>query len=387
MEPIRILHVLASLNRGGAEAMVMSLYRTINRNRFQFDFVVNDQCEKYDHEDEINLLGGRIFRLPRYTILNHISYKNAWKSFFLKHPEIRIVHAHHTSPAFVYLSLANKFNRVTIAHSHISGNDRNVKSSIKRCMRFPIRFLAMHFLACSNDAAQWMFGKKAEVTVVLKNSIESNVFKYNPITREKYRSELHLNDKFIVGHIGRFSNQKNHSFLIKIFNEIHIQNNNAVLLLVGDGPQRMAIEKKIKCLNLEDSVIFTGVRDDIPELLQVMDIFLFPSLYEGLGIVLIEAQAAGLKCFTSADVVPLEAKVTELLEYIPLKKSANKWAEMILPFQNGYKRINTIQKIKNAGYDVTSNVVWLESFYNKIIQSKLLPSTRISKKLTRWSAT
>jgi glycosyltransferase involved in cell wall biosynthesis len=361
MKPLRVLHVLASLDRGGAEAMIMSVYRKIDREKVQFDFVVNESEKEYEHEKEIRQLGGNIYYVPRYTITNHISYKRAWENLLIGHPEWYLIHGHHTSPAFIYLKIAKKHNRVTIAHSHIAGSELSVKSYFKVLMRYPLRYISDHLFACSDSAAKWMFGNRKSVKII-NNAINTKKFSFNYTKRVEKRTEMGLKDYFVIGHVGRFQTQKNHEFLIDLFKVIHEKCDKSVLLLVGDGELRQSIEKKVRALGLTDYVIFTGVRSDIDDLLQIMDVFVFPSLYEGLGIVAVEAQAAGLRCVV-ADTVPKEAYVTDLIETVPLKAKMDIWAEHILKYTVGYERVNTSNLIKSKGFDIDETSIWLEDFY------------------------
>lgn len=362
--PLRVLHVFASLDRGGAEAMLMTLYRKLDRTKIQFDFVVNDQPALYAHEEEIQRLGGRVYRMPALTAINLFKYYRGWVDLFKRHPEWNAVHAHHTSSAFLYLQAAKKNGLVTIAHSHTAGYEKNIKSISKIVTRYPLRFIADHLFACTPAAASWMFGSKSAKVVLLNNSVDSERLIFSESTRAYKRRELGLSDEFVVGHIGRFEAPKNHDFLIDVFFNIKQKRSSAILLLVGDGALKYDIEKKVGALGLEDSVVFLGSRPDVDALLSAMDTFLFPSLYEGLGLVLIEAQASGLRCIAS-DSIPSEVKITNELEFMSLGLSAGDWADSVLD-DGGYERKNTYEQIVGAGYDVEKNVRWLERFYLQI---------------------
>lgn len=364
-EPIRVLQVFASLDRGGAEAMIMSLYRNINKDKVQFDFVVNDSNTEYEHEREIIRLGGRVFYIPRFSFFNYFSYRKAWENLIEEHPEWRVVHGHHTSPAFIYLTIAKQKGRFTIAHSHIAGTDRTLKSYTKRLMRFPLRYIADQLFACSDMAAKWMYGKNSQDVYLINNSIDSKIFSYDESVRENMRKKLSVEGKFVVGHIGRFKTQKNHIFLLEVFNEIVKTQKNAVLLLIGDGELKSLIKKKAKSMGLEKKVMLLGVRSDIPELLFSMDVFLFPSLYEGLPVTLIEAQASGLKCIVS-DTITSEMGITKLVKFISLSASIEYWAKQTTKYFVGYERKNMHKEIIEAGYDVKSNAVWLRDYYEKM---------------------
>lgn len=366
-KPIRVLQVFASLDRGGAEAMIMSLYRAIDRSKIQFDFVVNARDVPYAHEDEIRRLGGRIYHVPRYTIANHFGYTKAWRNLLKAHPEWRIVHGHHTTPAFVYLRIAKAQGCLTIAHSHISGADHVLKSKLKRIMRFPLRFLADYLCACSSAAADWMFGSRGKHALVIKNAIDTSDFSYDKVARARIRTELGLDSEFLIGHIGRFEHQKNHLALVQIFNQLRVLCPEAYLLLVGEGGLRSEIEREVKELEVERYVIFAGVRDDVPALLSAMDVFVFPSLYEGLPVTLVEVQAAGLPCLVS-DTVSQDAWITDLVKNEKLTASPEIWAQRIACFASGDERKNTTQEIISAGYDIADNAKSLEQFYFKSIK-------------------
>ena len=369
-QPIRILQVFAGMNKGGAETMIMTYYRNIDRSKIQFDFIVHTDKE-CAFDKEIEKLGGKIFRFPRYIILNHFSYQRKWKQFLLQHPEYKIIHGHFFTISAIYFQVAKRLGETCIAHSHISKLFNNTLIERIKFNLFiePLRNLAHYHLACSTDAGEWMYGKsilKERTFFVMNNAIDAGKFVFDSHARDKIRDELNLKDKFVVGHIARFTYQKNHVFLIDIFHEIIKQKPNAILLLVGDGDLKDEIIKKVERLNLQHAVLFTGVRNDIPQLLSAMDIFLFPSRYEGLGIVLIEAQTSGLKSFTSANVVPLEAKVTDLLHFVPLSEGAKAWSDQICAMGASYERCNRYDEIKENGYDILTNITWLEQFYLSI---------------------
>ncbi len=363
-EPIRVIQVFAQMNRGGAETTIMNLYRNIDRSKVQFDFIVHTD-KKCAFDDEIRSLGGRIFNVPAYNGKNHFSYKKCWVNFFKEHSEIKIIHSHVRSTAAIYLSLGNKEGKITIAHSHNTSSGKGLTAVAKNILQYKIRYIADYKFACSKIAGEWLYGKnvyKKDNFYILNNSIETSIYIYDSKIRKKKREELKVEGKNVIGHIGRFHKQKNHEFLIDIFKEIHELNDNALLILVGDGNLRASIEDKVIKLGLEDYVIFTGIRSDIPELLQVFDVFLFPSLYEGLPVTVIEAQAAGLKCFLS-DTITNEVVKTDLVEFISLKSSCKYWSNKVSKYLNGYERINTTNKIIEEGFDVRENANWLETFY------------------------
>lgn len=355
----RILHVVTYMGRGGLETMLMNYYRQIDRNKIQFDFLTH-RSFKADYDDEILLLGGRIFHLPR---LNPFSseYKSKLRSFFKEHSEYSIIHVHQDCMSSVILKIAKECGvKVRIAHSHSNFQDLNIKLFVKLFYKHKIGCYATHLMACSRNAGEWMFGKKP--FQVLRNAIEASRYNYNTIVRKNIREKLKIgNDTLVVGHVGRFSPPKNHSFIIDIFNALHIKNSNSVLLLVGDGEGRSLIEKKIKQLKLQEHVLLLGKRSDVNEIMQAMDVFLFPSIYEGLGIVVIEAQASGMPCLIS-DKVPTECKITNLVYRLRLKDDISTWVENILKLSH-LPRENTYETIIKNGYDIKQNVEFLQDFY------------------------
>jgi len=364
---IRILHVFGKLNRGGAETMVMNLYHNIDRDKIQFDFVVHTD-EDCDYFEEIKELGGRIYTVPRYRVINHFKYKKAWSEFFKKHPEYKIIHGHVRSTALIYLKIAKKYGLKTISHSHSTSSGSGIKSVVKNILQFPIRYIADYFFACSKEAGLWLYGRKTcenSNFYIVKNAIDIQKYRFNIDIRNKIRKEFNLEDKFVIGHIGRFVPVKNHTFLIDVFYEIYKTNKDAVLFLIGDGELKEIIMKKVKKLNIQNSVIFTGVRNDVPMLLQAMDVFVFPSLHEGLGLVLIEAQAANLKCVVS-DKIPTEAFVTPNIKSLSLKDSINTWKNEILNCKNDRTDYSYNKKLLDM-YDIKHTSKWIFDFYSKLL--------------------
>ncbi len=372
-KPIRILHVLGALNRGGAETMIMNIYRNIDRSKIQFDFIIHTQ-DKCDFNDEIIALGGRIFSVPRYNGKNHFSYKKSWKVFFTHHREYKIVHGHMRSTASIYLKIAKKYGLVTIAHSHSTASRGNkIEQIVKNIMQYPIRYIADYLFACSNEAGARLFGKKSlkkENYKVIKNAIDVDKYVFNEVKRNEKRKALDIEDKFVVGHVGSFTYPKNHKFLIDVFFEVQKQKENSVLLLVGDGELRTQIEKQISDLGIEDKVIITGVVENVNDYMQAMDVFVFPSIFEGLGMAVIEAEATGLPSVVS-DKIPKETFIIDSIEKLSLKTSIKTWADITLQYCRNYKRKNTSQDIAKLGYEIKESAQSIEDFYSNIIYNKL----------------
>ncbi len=360
----RILQVVSTMNRGGLESMLMSLYRNIDRKKIQFDFVVHTD-EKGSFDDEILSLGGKIYHAPRYTVLNGFQYKNWWKSFFLSHKEYQIIHSHTYSIASIQLPIAKRNGLTTIVHCHSSSTGTGIKGKIKTVLQRDVGAAADYLFSCSQKAGEWLFGKdcrEKENYFLLKNAVKTDMFVFDENIRTEIREELQISDKFVIGNVGRIDALKNHSYLLEVFKAILEKKENAKLLLVGDGILREQIEKKAEELNIRDKVIMTGVRTDVNKLLQAMDCFVFPSLREGLPVTVVEAQAAGLPCFIS-DRVTDEVCVTDLVEMLSIDEEPTVWSEKILAKASGFVRENMKEQIAKSGYDIESTAKWLTEFY------------------------
>ena len=366
-KPIRVLHVIGMLNRGGAETMIMNLYRNIDRSKIQFDFVQNEGPEAA-FEEEITLLGGHIYRCPRYRGKNHFAYVKWWNEFFREHQgKYPVVHGHIGSTAAIYLSIARKYGVYTIAHSH------NTKASIMyRLFSFPTRFIANHFFACSRAAGISRYGTRIgtdkQRCVVLNNAIDAAKFIISDEVRNHKRCSLGIGeDQLVIGNVARFSKQKNHLFALEVFEKVHRIRKDAVLLLVGDGELRKQIEDNILKRKLEDCVILTGIQQNTSDYYQTADIILMPSLYEGLPVSLVEAQAAGLPCCVSAG-VPREAAITDLVQFKSLEEPADQWAQWVLE-RAKTPRKDMSEEMKKAGYDISETAQWLQEFYLEVVRS------------------
>ncbi len=361
---IRILHVVTHMNRGGLETMLMNYYRHIDRKNIQFDFLTHRE-ERAAYDDEIEALGGKIYRFP---VLNPFSqsYRGKLRNFFRQHPEYKIVHVHQDCLSSVILKEASVAGvPVRIAHSHSTRQDRDLKYPIKLFYKRFIPRYATDLMACGKDAGNWMFSG-AEFQI-LNNAIDAKAHTFDAEKRAAVRAQWTVESKtLLVGHVGRFSPAKNHDFLLDIFQEID-RRTAAKLMLVGDGALRKEMEEKAKTMGLFDKLIFTGVRSDVPELMQAMDVFVFPSLYEGLPVTLVEAQASGLPCLIS-DKVPMECRKTDLIEQLPLAIGAKVWAQAAEQAAKT-KRQNTYQAIAQAGFDIAKNATWLENFYQSKIEA------------------
>lgn len=357
-EPIRVLHVVTHMNRGGLETMIMNYYRHIDRTKIQFDFLTHREGKK-DYDDEILKLGGKIYHLPPLNPFDKKGYLKKLDDFFREHPEYKIVHSHLDCMSAYPLKAAKKHGvPVRIAHSHNTSQERNLKYLIKLYSRSLIPKYATDLFACGEEAGKWMF--KSCPFVVMRNAIDAQKFVYDSEAAKQKREELGIEDKFVLGHVGRFNLQKNHELLIEIFNEVCKRNEKAVLLLVGTGELEEKIREKVRNLGLNEKVMFLGVRGDIPELMQAMDMFVFPSLFEGLPVTLVEAQAAGLPCVVS-DTITKEINIIDNMRFLEINGAASKWAEEIE--KKGERKKEAYKMIEEAGFDIKRNAEWLQKFY------------------------
>lgn len=366
---IRILHVIGVMNRGGAESMIMNLYREIDKTKVQFDFVEHSN-ERAVFDDEIEKFGGRIYRCPKFVGKNYFAYKKWWDEFFENEgKDYQIIHGHIGSTAAIYLKCAKKKEKYTIVHSHNTKGDWSLKEGLYRILSKRVVGVADYFFACSNQAGKDRFGNRQAFSV-FNNAIEIERYVFSEKIRDSVREKMTLKDSLVIGHVGRFSTQKNHLFLIDIFYQIKKNQSNAKLLLVGDGNEMQSVKEKVVNLKLEKDVIFTGVRSDINNLMQAMDIFVFPSFFEGLPVTMVEAQTAGLPCVIS-NKVPDECIITKDLVTIKnLEDLPEEWAKHILSRVN-VPRIDTSNEIREHGFDIKETSKWLERFYLEKAGKKL----------------
>ena len=367
--PVRVLMLFTILNRGGAETMVMNYYRAIDRSKVQFDFVVHRE-EEGDYEEEIRSLGGKIYRMMPLRPHTFGKYEKQISSFFDAHPEYRIIHGQCSeSGYFFYKEAARRGIPVIIAHAHNSHVKFDLKWIVRTWMKHQMRPYLTHYFACGEEAAEWLFGKQlAKNAIILKNAINTLQYKFDEQLREKKRKELRLpSSTLTICHIGRFDKVKNHSFILDIFEKILKKRPDAHLLLIGDGVLRKQTENKAKEKGILAQVRFLGVRKDVNELLQVADVMVFPSLFEGLGIAVVEAQCTGMPCIIS-DIIPNEVMITNLVEKVSLHESASTWAEkLIAATTRTFDRPAYAEKVASAGYDIKSNSRWLENFYLNVL--------------------
>lgn len=368
-KPIRILLLFTVMDRGGAETMVMNYYRHIDRQQIQFDFMVHRE-RRGAYDDEIESMGGRIYRMPPIYPQNFMRYKRMLKEFFDEHDEYQIIHSHMSELGYFAFVEAKKHGvpvRICHAHNAPDFKHENLIQYIKLIPRYyfirRIRHLATDLFVCSHIAGLWLYGEKRQNEFVfMRNAIETEKFLYNVDEANAIRQELGISNQRLICHVGRFNKQKNHSFLIDIFKEIHKIDSDSILLLIGDGDLRKEIEDKVNRLNLLSSVRFLGVRDDVPQLLKASDLLLFPSYYEGLSVVLVEAQATGIKCIVTNSLADETIICEDQMKLVSLQKNAKEWADIVLN-EKSEKREHAIEIMKEKGWDVVVNAKWLQDYY------------------------
>lgn len=362
--PIRVAQIMGKWVGGGVESVVMNYYRNIDHSKIQFDFICDDDSTNIPY-DEIEALGGKVILIPPYQKV--FSYQKELKRVLVE-GNYKIVHSHiNTLSVFSLFAAKSAKIPIRIAHSHSTTNKKEKKKNLlKQVLRPFSKMFATNYMCCSELAGRWLFGDKEYdngIVYLLNNAIDLDNFKYNEKIRTEKRKELNIdNDTLVVGHIGRFVEQKNHRFLIDIFNEIKKINDKAILLLAGQGPLVDEMQEKVKDLGLDDSVIFLGQRNDANELYQAFDIFLLPSLYEGLPVVGVEAQASGLLCFLSDDMTK-ETKVLDSTVFMSNKDEAKIWADEIVRRFNSFERKDTEDEMTNKNFNIKREAEKLESYY------------------------
>lgn len=365
--PIRVLHVLTAMNRAGVETMLMNLYRKIDKNKIQFDFAVTVH-ENCDYNNEIISLGGKIIKYPKYIVTNHFSYKKWWNDFFNFHHEYKIVHGHIGSTASIYLKIAKKYGIYTIAHSHSAGSGFGIHSILYRAYSFSTRYIADYFIGCSKEALIARYGKKVaydkSISTVLPNSIDVAKYAFSEDIRREVCDEFKINkENLVIGTVGRQTASKNPMFILKILYDLNKIMDNYIFLWIGVGDMKWEIEKRIREYKLEKKVMLLGVRDDVPRIIQALNLLILPSKYEGLPVIGVEAQAAGLPLLCS-DKVSQEVKISECVSFLPINNT-EPWIEGILKEKN-FRRIKEAPNdVIKAGYDIEKTSLWLTDFYLK----------------------
>lgn len=376
-KPVRVLHVLGGLSLGGAESRIMDLYRCMDREKVQFDFLVHQKMENGSgtprrqefYDEEVKALGGNIYLLPKFKVYNYFAYKKAVREFFRRNHGFAVVQGHMTSTASIYLPEAGRAGvPVLCAHARSAGVDKGIKGTVTRLLRLPLIKRTDYCFACSKEAGESVFGAKwkdSPKAYLIPNAIDAEKFRYNKEVRNRIREELKLGDCYVIGHVGRFHYAKNHEFLLEIFARLQerlaVQGKRCVLMLLGEGDGMEKAKTQAAELGIAENILFMGNRKNVEAYYQVFDFFLFPSRFEGLPGTVVEAQAAGLRCLISDRITP-EVGISELVHFENIDKSADLWAEYV---ENHlvYNREDMCGVIKDAGFDVREQAMRLEKFY------------------------
>ena len=368
---IRVAQVIGPAVNGGTEAFAMNYYQNIDRTKVQFDFLVESTSRIID-KDKIESMGGHVVIIPSYK--NPLKYVQTLTKIF-KENKYDIVHSNMNTLSYFTLKAAKRAGiKVRIAHSHSTSNPNEfTRNFIKNTLRPLSKKYATNYFACSELAGRYLFGDKTfdkGKVIVINNGIDVDKFKYNEEYNISLRKKLNISPTTkVIGHVGRFVSQKNHTYLIDIFKEIHDKDNNTKLLLLGDGPLLEDIKNKVHSYNLDDSVIFAGIHSDIYRYYSVMNILLLPSLYEGLPVVGVEAQASGLPCIFS-DNITKEAKILDSTILMSIDNNAIDWANKTIELLNNtYDRLSINNSFKNTIYDIDGETKKLLGYYQEMMEA------------------
>lgn len=362
-KPIRVLQILGIVAGGGVEAVIMNYYEHIDRNQIQFDFVVHNNSP-VDITEKVEAMGGKVYKVTPYT-------KNVFAFMYdiykiIKKNHYTIVHSNmNTLSAFSLFAAWMAGVPVRILHNHSTSVPSETKRNIMKMVLRPFaKLFANKYLACSRLAAEWMYGKNCVASgkvTIIHNAIDLKKYAFDQDKRDRIRKKLGIENKFVIGHVGRFMYQKNHEFLIDVFSEVAKSEPNVVLLLIGDGPLKSQIMQKVKNLYIEDKVHFLGLRFDVQDLYNAMDLFVLPSYYEGLPVVGIEAQANGLPIIVS-EYVTNELHASNLIQFLPLRYGQKKWANIIKE-KAFFERMNVSTELEKKGFEIYKEVASLMQLY------------------------
>jgi glycosyltransferase involved in cell wall biosynthesis len=361
--PLRVLHAVEGLRTGGIGMLLYNYFMGMDHSKIAFDFMVHFP-EPGLAEHLLEKEGCQMFHLPPVRHLFRVFFQTRK---VIKQGHYRIVHVHHTCHSFVQLLAAWSCGvKVRIAHSHDALVPRGVHRFTYALYAWLTARFATHWFACSDLAGRYVFreGIRSSRFRVLRNAIDVRRYRFDHAAREAIRAKYHLQDCFVLIHVGRMTNQKNHERLVGIFNEVQKSKPSARLLLIGSGVLEADIHAQVHELGLEDKILFLGETSDVPAFLQAADVFVFPSRHEGLGMVLVEAQAAGLPCVASASRVPKEADLTGLVQFLSLEEPDSIWARAICSACNP-DRSSGLEKVRRAGYDITTEARNLEKWYSQ----------------------
>lgn len=365
MKCYRILHIVSELNMGGIQAFLMNIYRNIDKEKIQFDFLINDASKGF-FEDEILSFGGKIYKVTsrKKSISKN---KKELNEFFKKHKEYQCVHFHCSNLSYIEPLIAAQRNQVPvrIIHSHSTNLPNNIMHKFLHIFhKRKLNKIATDFFACSDLAGKWLYDGVVDSknVVLIQNGIKVDDYIYNKKLRDYYRKKFNIENNVVFGNVGRFCEAKNHLFLLETFNLIKDKIPNSIMFLIGDGELHEQISNKINDLKLQDKVFLLGARNDVSNILQAIDYIIMPSKWEGFPVALLEEQASGLPCFVS-NKVTTQAKINNNVFYFSLEDGYKKWADYICELYDKQNRITNADLIKKKGYDISNTISILEKFY------------------------
>ena len=361
---IRILHSVSNMDRAGIETMLMNFYRNTDRERIQFDFLANKPAPG-DYDEEIRSLGGRIFVSPGYK--SYPRYLRFMTELFREHPEYKIIHTHNGSLMLYALESAKKNGiPIRIAHAHATAIPVGLKNEVKKLIRPMIKYVATDYWGCSDAAGRFYFSEKRwnRSNELIHNAINVENFTFSEANRKRIRQEYGFGDKLVIGHVGRMMEQKNQKKLLDVFAEVHKRRPDSQLVIIGTGELENKLRQQTRELGVEDCVTFTGVLSNVNEWYSAFDVFAMTSLYEGLPVVAIEAQAADLPCVLTDTITP-EVKITDNVRFFGLHDDPLRWAQPIMEIKPA-KRVSRAAELREAGYDITSEAKRMQELYLKM---------------------
>ena len=370
---VRVLHIgKCDSSFGGVEKIILDIYRNINKKKIQFDFLSPYKSTYELYRNEIEQNGGKIYELnnSRDSLKGKITYTFKLYNFFKRH-NYKIIHIN--SGAFFFslqVCIVAKICGIEriIVHSHSAPKIPLIKRLLKDILNPLYTKLATDYLSCSNDASKSLFSKRfieQGNIQIIKNGINIDEYKFNKLTRDKVRKKYKIDNNIVYGHVGRLHEEKNHKFLLKVFYEIQKKQDNAILMIVGDGELLEDIKEQTKNLGIDNKVIFTGMIKDVNSILNAMDCFIFTSFYEGLAISVVEAQTCGLYTVCSTG-IPIEAKISSNFKYIDLDKGPKEWSNQILNINlNSINREDGTNNARKNGYDINQVAKELEKIYER----------------------
>lgn len=360
-DEIRILHVLGDLGVGGIESLLISIYKNIDKSKIKFDFLVHNIDNK-QHVETINKLGGNVYKIRPFSPKNPFKYHKDLNDFFKKHNYYKILHCHFRRTESTILKIAKEHSLITISHSHGKSLGSGIKALLRTYQKKDVIKYSDYRFACSKAAGKFLYGKNS--FKIISNGIEVENYIFDEDIRNKLRSDFNLEDKYVLVNVGSLSIVKNQKFLLELLPSLLERDGDIRLLLVGDGPLKRELKEKTKSLKIEDKVTFLGSVNNVYDILQACDLFLLPSLSEGLPLSCVEAQASGLKCLLSSN-VPEDTAITNNVNFIDLENK-NKWKSSIIENKT-YLRRNMYNEISDKGFNIKSTSKCLNDFYLNVV--------------------